>query len=129
MPSLRNTRPISKTRSKPPTSSRLSGQLERDAQVGVEVEGVVVGDERSGGGPALLEVEDRRLDLEVVASAQLLADGVDRGDAHLEDPTGVGVDDEVDVALAVAGVDVGEALPLVGQRAQRLGQQLERARP
>ena len=33
----------------------------------------------------------------------------------------VGVDREIDVALAVAQLDVGQAVPLVGQRAQRLG--------
>ena len=42
-----------------------------------------------------------------------------------EHPPGVVVHDEVDVALAEAGVDVGEPVPLVGQRAQRLGEQLE----
>ena len=45
--------------------------------------------------------------------------------AHVERPPGVGVDDEVDVALAEPGVGVGQAVPLVGQRAQRLGEQLE----
>ena len=49
--------------------------------------------------------------------------------ADLEDPAGLVVDDQVDVALAEAGVGVGEAVPLVGQRAHRLGEQLERGRP
>ena len=33
-----------------------------------------------------------------------------------KDLSGIVVDDQVDVALAIAGVDVGQALPLVGQR-------------
>ena len=33
--------------------------------------------------------------------------------------------EEVDLAVAVAGLDVGEAVVLVGRRAQRLGEQLE----
>ena len=49
----------------------------------------------------------------------------DRGEADLEHPPGVLVDDEVDVALAVPGVDVAQAVPLVGERPQRLGEQHE----
>ena len=49
--------------------------------------------------------------------------------ADLERPAGLLVDDQVGVALAEAGVGVGQAVPLVGQRADRLGQQLERGRP
>ena len=45
----------------------------------------------------------------------------------VEDPPRVVVGDEVDVALAEPGVDVGEAVPLVGEGAQRLGEQLEPA--
>ena len=42
------------------------------------------------------------------------------GVADPEDSPGALVDLEVDVALPVAGLDVGEPVPLVGQRAQRL---------
>ena len=57
--------------------------------------------------------------------ASVLRNEPDHGVADLEDPAGLLVDDEVGVALAVAGVGVGEALPLVGQRPHGLGQQLE----
>ena len=35
----------------------------------------------------------------------------------------VGVDDQVEVALAVARLDVGQAVPLLGQRQEALGQE------
>ena len=107
----------------------LQVQLGRDAEVEVDVERVVVGDERARGGAAELVPEHGRLDLDEARVGELAAERGDRGEADREDPAGVLVDDEVDVALAEAGVDVGEAVPLVGQRAQRLGQQPERRRP
>ena len=42
-----------------------------------------------------------------------------------ERPPGLLVDDQIGVALAEAGVGVGEAVPLVGHRPHRLGQQLD----
>ena len=103
----------------------LQRKLERDPQIGVEIEGVVVRHERARGGPALLQVEDRRLDLDEGLLLQTTANGLDRGVTHREDPSGVVVDDEVDVALPIPSVDVGEALPLVGQWSQCLRQELE----
>ena len=103
----------------------LEVQLGGDAQVQRHVQRVVVGHERAGVGAAGLDVEDRRLDLDEAAIAQRRAEARQHGVADLEDPTAVGVDDEVGVALAVADVGVGEAVPLVRQRADRLGQQLE----
>src|SRR5881409_1893214 len=46
--------------------------------------------------------------------------------AQQEDLADLGVDDQVDVALPVARLDVLEAVPLLGQRTQRLGQERER---
>ena len=66
-----------------------------------------------------------RLDLDEAVARPACAGTSDEGVADLEDPAGLLVDDEVGVALAVAGVGVGEALPLVGQRPHGLGQQLE----
>ena len=45
-----------------------------------------------------------------------------------EDLAHLGVGDQVEVALAVAGLDVGQAVPLLGQRAQRLGERQELGR-
>ena len=84
-----------------------------------------MGDERAGVGAAGLDVEHRRLDLDEAALVERAAEAGDHLVADVERPAGLGVDDEVDVALAEAGVGVGQAVPLVGQRAQRLGEQLE----
>jgi len=60
-------------------------------------------------------VEDGRLHLDEGLRVEVPADGRDGGEADLEDPPGLLVDDQVDVAAAEAGVDVGQAVPLVGQ--------------
>ena len=53
MPSLRKMRPISNTRSKPPTMQALEVQLGSDAQVVLLVQRIEVRDERFGRGTAL----------------------------------------------------------------------------
>jgi len=82
----------------------------------------VVGLEGLGVRAARLAVQRRGLDLEEVPLVQVAADEGRDPCAHLEGAPHVHVDGHVEVALAVALVDVGEAGPLVGQRAQRLGE-------
>ena len=103
----------------------LEVQLERDAQVEVEVERVVVGDERPGVGAAGLDVQHRRLDLDEAALVQRAAEAGDHRVADLEGAPRLVVDDQVGVALTEAGVGVGEPVPLVGQRPDGLGQQFD----
>ncbi len=68
----------------------------------------------------------RRLDFEEVAVVQPRAHGADDLGALDEDRARFRGHDQVDVTLAVALLDVGQAVPLVRQRAQRLGQQADR---
>ena len=103
----------------------LEVQLEGDAQEQLHVERVVVGRERAGVGTAGLDVQDRCLDLDEAALVERPPEAGDDGVADVEGPAGLGVDDEVGVALAESGVGVAEAVPLVGQRPYRLGQQVE----
>ena len=103
----------------------LEVQLERDAQVEVDVERVVVRDERAGVGAAGFDVQHRRLDLDEPALVQGAAEAGDHGVADLERPARLVVDDQVGVALAEPGVGVGEPVPLVGHRSDRLGEQLD----
>ena len=104
-------------------------QLERDPQVQLHVERVVVRDERPRVRAAGLDVEDRRLDLDEALGGERAAEAGDQLVADLERPPGLLVDDQVGVALAVAGVDVGQPVPLVRQRAHGLGEQLATGRP
>src|SRR5688500_7854809 len=67
-------------------------------------------------------VEDRRLHLDEVARLQPAAGQADDAAALQERPARVRVGPEVDVALAVARVDVGDALPLVPEASARLGE-------
>ena len=77
-------------------------------------------------GAAGFGVQHRRLDLDEAALVQRAPEAGDDLVADLERPLRLGVDDQVGVALTEPGVDVAEAVPLVGQRPHRLGQQLDR---
>ena len=95
----------------------LEVELGGDAQVEVEVEGVVVGDEGLGQGAAGDGVEHRRLHLDEAPVLQPAAEEADHPAAEQEGGSGLGGGEQVDVALAVAGVGVDQAVPLVGERA------------
>ena len=105
----------------------LQVQLGGDPQVQIEVERVVVRHERPSGRAAELDTQRRRLDFDEPAAVEEASDGGHGGEPDLEHATRLGIHDQVDVALPEPRVDVGEAVPLVGQRPQRLRKQLERA--
>ena len=107
-----------------PLEVELGGDAERD----VEVEGVHVRGEGAGRGAAVHDLQHGRLDLDVRPVVERAAQAAHDGRALAGDAARVGVDDEVDVALADPGLRVGEAGVLVGQRAQRLARQLPRRR-
>ena len=96
----------------------------------VLVVGVVVGGEGARRRAAVERLEHRRLDLEEAARVEEGAQR--RARARLREQRDLGAprsfDEQVEVALAVARLDVREAVPLLGQRPQALGEQLERAR-
>jgi len=84
-----------------------------------------MGEEGSRGGAAGDGHERRRFDLEKtmrVDEASHLGDDARACDHHVEHRP---VHDQVDVAPAVAFLDVLEAVPLIRQRLKRLGQHLE----
>ena len=78
--------------------------------------------------PAWLE-QDRRLDLGEALLGQHPAGRRDHRGADREDPPRGLVEDQVEVALAVAGLGVGDAVADVGQRPQALREQLELVDP
>lgn len=83
----------------------------------------MVGFERLGRRAARDGLQHRRLDFEEVTFDEELANVRDHLRTHTERVAGFFVDHQVDVTLAVALLGVGQAVVLVGQRAQRLGQQ------
>ena len=76
----------------------LEKQLGRNAHEQVEVEVVVVRDERLGGGAAGNHVHHRRLDLEEAHRVQEAADRVDDARTRLEDLARERVEHQVEVA-------------------------------
>ncbi|KAI3476298.1 hypothetical protein L1887_62135 [Cichorium endivia] len=103
----------------------LEEELGGDAHKEVELEVVVEGDKGLGGGAAGDLVHHGRLDLEEAEVVEEAADVVDDLGALDKDVAHVVVHDEVEVALAVALLGVGEAaLVALG----RLGQHLEAGR-
>ena len=112
----------------------LEVKLRGDAQVEVDVERVVVGDERTGRSAAGNRLQDRSLDLDVAFRVEELAHrGHDLGAAH-ERVLHLRVDDQVEIPLAVAHLRVGEGVERLavlllddGQRADRLRQHGEPA--
>ena len=101
----------------------LEVELGRDAQVHVHVERVVVGDERLRVRAAGQRMQDRRLDFDEPAVFEPAAHERHEPAAQLERLADVVAHPQVDVTLAVPGVGVGDAVPLVGERPRRFGEQ------
>ena len=107
----------------------LEIQLRRDAQEQVHVERVVMRHERPRQRAAGNRLHHRRLDLEIAAAVQK---GANRGEHSASDGehlARVGIDDQVEIPLAVARLDVRQPMPFLGQRQETLGQELERGGP
>ena len=96
----------------------LEVELRGDAQEHVEVEVVVVRLERAGGRAAGDDVHHGRLNLEEAAGVQVGSEEGDDLRARLEDLPGVGVHDEVEVALAVALLLVLEAVVVLREHVE-----------
>ncbi len=107
----------------PADDEPLQVQLGRDAQVHVDVERVVVRDERLRDRAARNHLQHRRLDFHEVERVEEAAQVLHDARARAEHLAALVADDQVDVALAVALLDIGQAVPLVRQRPQRLDQQ------
>ena len=86
----------------------------------------MVGNEGLGGGPAGDGVHHRRFHFQVAVRGEELSHGLDDFGADDESAAGVLVGDQVEVALAVFLLLVGEAMEFLRQWPQRLGQQAHR---
>jgi hypothetical protein len=101
----------------------LQVELGGDAQVEVAVEGVVVGGEGTRKGAAVERLQDRRLDLDEGVLVEVATNLADRARTQREEAAAVFVGDQVELAPAVARLDVLEAVKLVRRRAKALGQE------
>ena len=100
----------------------LEVKLRGDAQVEVDVERVVVGDERPRRGAPVDRLHHGGFHFDEAAGLELPAQrGNDLG-AGDEDLAHVGVGDQVEIALAVARFHVLQAVPLLRHGEQRLGE-------
>ena len=106
----------------------LQVQLRGDAQEQIHPERVVVRDERPRHGPAGDRLHHRGFDLDVAALVEEAPHRAHHRASQHEDAAHLGVREQVEVALAVAGFDVGEPVPLLGRRQQRLREQRQLAR-
>ncbi len=103
----------------------LEVELGRNAEKELHVERVVVRHERPRQRAARDRLHHRRLDFEIAARVQESAEAREHPAADLEHAPRILVDDEIEVALPVADLDVAQAVPLFGQRQETLDQELE----
>jgi len=87
----------------------------------------VVGGEGPRGGAAVDRLEDGRLHLDEAALVEDAAHGGDQARAGAEGLAALAVDDQVEIALAVALLDIAQPGPLLGGRVDRLGQDADRS--
>src|SRR5437868_7749251 len=107
----------------------LQVQLRRDAHEQTHVERVVMRDE----GPRQRAAGDRlhhqRFDFQEATLRKELAHRRNDAAADLEDRARIRVDDQIEIALPVANLDVLQTVPLLRQRQQALGEELQLRRP
>ena len=85
----------------------LEVELEADAQVEVLVKLVVVGDEGLGCRAAVDRLQDGGFHFQEALTIQEIPQGADHRGALAEDLAHLGVDGQIGVALAVAGLRIG----------------------
>ena len=107
----------------PADDQPLERQLGRDAHVHIDVERVVVRDERACRRAAGDGVQHRRLDLDIAHVVQIIPQMLDELRADDEVALDLGVDDQVDITLTIARLLVGQAVELLGQRQQGFAEQ------
>ena len=104
----------------PADDAALEVELGRDPQVQRAVQRVVVRRERARQRAAVERLQDRRLDLDEAGVVELAADRGDDLRARDEQLARLLVGHQVELAAAVARLDVLQAVVLLGRRAQRL---------
>src|ERR1051325_5955176 len=101
-------------------------KLQCDAHVKVAAERVVMSLEWLGGGPPRNRLHHWRFDFDISAIGQKIADFAHDLAALEENFFDLGVCNQIQVTLSIANFSIGEAMPFLGRRAQRLRQDDER---
>ncbi len=126
----------------PADDEALEEQFRGDAEVEVQIEGVVVGGEGLGGGPAREGLEHRGFHFEVAPGVEKRTQLAQEARPQLEDVPNLGVAEEVQMALAMprlgvlelekplplAGLDLGGVEMFLRKGAEALGQEDESGR-
>ena len=103
-------------------------QFGSDPQIEIDVERVVMGNERFCRGAPGYRVQHRRLDFEIAARDEAAAHRSDDPAPPAQRLAALRVHDQVEIALAIAQLDIGQAVVLLWQRPQGLGENRERGR-
>ena len=103
----------------------LQIQLGRDAQIQIHVERVVMRNEGPRGRATVNRLQHRRFYFQETTRLQLAAQRSDDLRSRDENFANLRVGDQIQVALAVADLDVFQAVPLFGHGKQRLGHEIE----
>src|SRR6185437_7561590 len=98
----------------------LQIELRRDTQIHVEIERIVMRHERTCRRAACDRLHHRRLNFEEIESVEEITQIPDYPGSCAKDVAARFVDDQIDITLAIAHLDIGESVPLVRQRPQRL---------
>ena len=109
----------------PADDQPLQIELGRDPEIEVLLEVVPVRDERLREGAAVARLQHRRLDLDEAVGVEVAPDRRDDAAAQEEVRACLLVHQQVEVALSVPQLDVGEAVEHVRQRRAVLREQLE----
>ena len=104
-------------------------QLRRDPQEQIHFQGVVMGHKRFGRGSAGDRLHHRGFHLEIIVLDHEIADQVDDPAARAENLANLGIGQQIEITLPIAGFHIGQAVPFFGKRQQRFGEQSELSRP
>src|SRR5688572_6980463 len=74
-------------------------------------------------------LHDGRFDLQIPSRLQKLTYRGEHLAPHLEYFARLGIDDEIEIALPIADLDIGQPMPLLGERQMTLREKFDARRP
>ncbi len=103
----------------PAYNKALQVKLRSDPKVQVHPERIVIGPKRPGGGASRQGLHHGSFHFQKIPVLHEPADNLDDPVAQVKSPAHLRVDDQVEIAHAVAGFRVRQPVPFFRQRAQR----------